>query len=663
MRGLAGPAVLRRDLAWIERRHDQLWILALTVTAVLAVGLVAMLAWIPDTAVVVRRRLLDGLLVLVSLLIAYLVQRHRELRRLRNWFIHEQVGLEALEFKLRELTSIFEVSSRVNAPGRPEDLFPFLARKVTEALGADGAALFLEGGPGGRLTMGACAGDGEDEVAGAAALALARRSPVRLPGGVEDPERGGEPATRAVLAVPLMLRGHTIGALKVYRVDPAGQRPFSEVDEGLTAIFAESAAAIIQSARLHERLRSRNRKLRDSLHYLKKAQRQLILAEKLQAMEEFVSGVAHELNNPLTSISGFTQLLLAPPRPPGAEASPAPSPGGHSDLERYLKNIGEEATRCHEIVRSLQRFTRQYKFEKRNCAPRDLVEAALGVKSYSLKKLGVVVERSIPAELPELYVDPDLMQHVLISLIRHAEGALKRSAEPRLLRVAASFGAGAFQFEVAHNATEPDLEEARRLFTREGGGLDSPSSLTVAYNIVRAHGGEIRVAAGPRGPATLVIELPMKAAGGGAPPRGEGEPAAAPGVGGQGRRVLVVDDEERVLNLLERVLGNEGYEVETARSAAEAVEKIADGGFDAFIVDHQMPGGGGEAVFDYLLERRPGHQARLIYTSGDTGAEEFCAALRRSRALYIPKPFRIRQALAVLADVLERPVQGNVPRP
>jgi signal transduction histidine kinase len=656
MRGLAGPAVLHRDLAWVERRHDQLWILALTVTAVLAVALVAMLAWIPDTAYVARRRLLDGLLVLVTLLIAYLVQRHRELRRLRNWFIREQVGLEALEFKLRELTSIFEVSSRVNAPGRPEDLFPFLARKVTEALGADGAALFLLSGRGGRLTMGACAGDGEGEGPGAAALALARRAPVRLPGGEEGPDRGDEPPTRAVLAVPLVLRGRTLGALKVYRVDPSGQRPFSEVDEGLTAIFAESAAAIIQSARLHERLRSRNRKLRDSLHYLKKAQRQLILAEKLQAMEEFVSGVAHELNNPLTSISGFTQLLLTPPRPAGGEAL-APPLDRHPDLERYLKNIADEAVRCQEIVRSLQRFTRQYKFEKRNCAPRDLVEAALGVKSYTLKKLGIVVERSMPSELPELHVDPDLMQHVLISLIRHAAGALKRSAEPRLLRVAASYGAGAFQFEVAHNAAEPDLEEAKRLFTREGAAHDSPSSLTVAYNIVRAHGGEIRVAAGARGPASLVIELPMKSAGG--TQRGEGGEAPPPGGGGQGRRVLVVDDEERVLNLLERVLGNEGYAVDTARSAAEAVEKISDGNFDAFIVDHQMPGGGGEAVFDYLRERKPGYQARLIYTSGDTGTEEFCAALRRSRALYIPKPFRIRQALAVLSDVLERPLSGN----
>jgi CheY-like chemotaxis protein len=191
-------------------------------------------------------------------------------------------------------------------------------------------------------------------------------------------------------------------------------------------------------------------------------------------------------------------------------------------------------------------------------------------------------------------------------------------------------------------------------FTTKPVGHGTGLGLATVYGIVRQSGGFIRVASEAGAGAEFRIFLPLVDA---SEPAGTGAAPSAPG--GKQETVLVVDDEPTVLRFLERLLGGAGYTVQTAGSAAEALERIAGlrGRLDLMITDIVMPGMSGRELGERVTQRHP--QIRVLYTSGYAGDEATRRGLLADGAAFIEKPLDPD----VLLSRIRTLVDGAVPQP
>jgi CheY-like chemotaxis protein len=180
--------------------------------------------------------------------------------------------------------------------------------------------------------------------------------------------------------------------------------------------------------------------------------------------------------------------------------------------------------------------------------------------------------------------------------------------------------------------------------------------LSMVYGIVRDHQGRILVSSRPDEGSTFTVDLPMLAAEDGteAEPRTSSSEPAATGSAPAARRVLVVDDEPVILDLLLDLLEAKGVEVETAESGSRALEKMAAHTFDAVVLDLRMPGMDGRAVFENIRQRYPELISKVFFATGDMVSKETRDFLRDTGAPCIQKPFQIDQVLDTLLTFLEQ---------
>jgi two-component system NtrC family sensor kinase len=289
-----------------------------------------------------------------------------------------------------------------------------------------------------------------------------------------------------------------------------------EEDEGGVAVvqIAKNVTHEIRNARrlLHmsEELAAANGRLLETVDRLKSTQAQLLQAEKLSAIGQLVAGVAHELNNPLTSVIGYAQLVadeLSHPEEAGARVS--------EQVTQDVRRIAEESERAARIVRNLLAFARRQAAER---APQDVADLAarvLSLRTYEFRLNSIEIETDFASGLPEVLADPSQLQQALLNLVLNAEQAM-RGREPRRLRVGARLDDAAaavelFVSDTGHGITDENL---RRIFdpfftTRdvgEGTGL----GLSICYGIVRDHGGQIAVRSRVGEGTTFSLLLPAQ---------------------------------------------------------------------------------------------------------------------------------------------------------
>jgi len=240
--------------------------------------------------------------------------------------------------------------------------------------------------------------------------------------------------------------------------------------------------------------------IRKDISDLKRLQNQLYDTEKLLAVGRLVGGVAHEINNPLTGVIGYSELLLRKKK----EDEP-----GH----REMKKILESALRCKSIVENLLAFSRQKPQERQRVNVNDILENTLQLRSYWLRHGGVEVTRHL-GELPLVEADPQLIQQVFMNLIENAEESIARNrgkdggaitietfhADGRVLISITDNGAG-ISGETLSKVFEP-------FFTTKEVGKGAGLGLSSAYGIIRDHGGDIRVQSRAGEGATFIVELP-----------------------------------------------------------------------------------------------------------------------------------------------------------
>jgi PAS domain S-box-containing protein len=360
----------------------------------------------------------------------------------------------------------------------------------------------------------------------------------------------------------------------------------------------------------------------------KMLQEQLIQSEKMSAIGQLVSGVAHELNNPLAGISAFAQLLLAEKRFP-------------PDQRTAAETIYSEARRASRIVQNLLTFARQHKAEKIPTAINQVLDDTLELRGYELRVRGIDVRREYDESIPETMADAHQLQQVFLNLITNAEQAMEqRDGHHHRLTVRTRRGSDAIRIEIEDTGAGIPANLIERIFnpffTTKPTGSGTGLGLSISLGIVREHEGRIWAENPPHTGARFVVELPITA------PRSSGEQTAVPHVQSMDSdrlRVLVVDDEASVRVSLQRYLAGKGHEVETTASGEDALVRLKASKYDAVIVDMRMPDLSGEQLFERLRSNDPAHAERVIFTTGDLVNEQMRRFLDGTGRPCVPKPF------------------------
>ncbi|HVE78891.1 MAG TPA: PAS domain S-box protein [Gemmatimonadaceae bacterium] len=368
----------------------------------------------------------------------------------------------------------------------------------------------------------------------------------------------------------------------------------------------------------------------------KALQQQLIQSEKMGAIGQLVSGVAHELNNPLASVAAFAQLVLADKT----------LPSGH---RHSAEVIASEARRAARIVGNLLTFARQHKAEKVPADINRVLEETLELRVYELTVRGIQVERDFEPALPETMADVHQLKQVFLNLMTNAEQAMvgRERAHHRLtIRTRAATPLVRIEVEDTGPGVPPDSLERifNPFYTTKPVGKGTGLGLSISLGIVSEHGGRIWAENIATGGSRFVVELPIVV-----PVRREARPATPPDAPPAGLRVLVADDEPSLREALSLWLRSQGHEVAMAASGAEALDLAARGAFDALLLDLRMPDVSGQEVFERLRRVQSALADRIIFITGDTVSTELRDFLGSTGRPFVAKPFDFDELTTVLA--------------
>jgi PAS domain S-box-containing protein len=372
----------------------------------------------------------------------------------------------------------------------------------------------------------------------------------------------------------------------------------------------------------------------------KRLQQQLLQSEKLSALGEIISGVAHELNNPLTTIMGFASLM---------QEDYAPGSSTRDDLQKMI----QEAGRAAKIVQNLLTFARKYPPEKSPCRINEIIESVLQLRSYEMSICNIAIERRMAPDLPPTMADPNQLRQVFLNIINNAIQALQDNTKPCRLRVETR--AGGNTIRIAFTDSGPGIPAVYLprifdpFFTTKPVGKGTGLGLSVSHGIIQEHGGRITARSIEGQGACFEIELPLEPVPGEPAADGMQIIAAKPA----NRKLLVVDDETEILRFVGRSLSSDRCVVDLADSGEKAVEYLGQREYDLVISDLRMPGMDGYRLHTWIRENRPLLLNRLIFISGDILGRELKEFVERTGAVYMQKPFRaddlrraIREALA-----------------
>ena len=349
-------------------------------------------------------------------------------------------------------------------------------------------------------------------------------------------------------------------------------------------------------------------------------------SEKLSALGGLLAGVAHELNNPLAVVVGRAIQLQS-------------SAASAADRDTASK-IRQAAERCARIVKTFLAMARKQAVER---APTDIngvIADAIDVLAYTLQSGGVAVDTRLASGLPPVLADADQLTQVFMNLFTNAQQAMAGQGGRRRLFVCTDAVPGESRLTVEVSDSGPGVapDVAGRIFepffTTKPVGAGTGVGLSVSLGIVQAHGGTMQLDASHPGGARFVLSLPTLHGVARAP-----APAPAGRPHGRPLRILVVDDEVEIAEILCEILGDAGHHVALAHGGEEALQRLADGGFDAVLTDLKMPGMDGPALYRQIELRYPQLARRVIAITGDTLGGEVQRFVQTSGVPVIDKPF------------------------
>ena len=372
--------------------------------------------------------------------------------------------------------------------------------------------------------------------------------------------------------------------------------------------------------------------------------------EKMAALGQLVSGIAHELNNPLTSILGYAQLLR-----------------GHGSEPEEVRRISEEALRAGAIVRNLLLFAREEKPERKRVNLNDVVKQTAALRDYVFRVENIRLALELEPGLPAVFADAHQLQQVVLNLLMNAEQAIESGSGRGKIRVrtwsAPRDGQRTVRLEVRDDGPGIPREVLPRIFdpffTTKPAGVGTGLGLSIVWRIAQQHGGDVSVESEPGQGAVFSVDLPAAPA----PAMEEAQTSSLASASIMPRRdvplamrgrILVVEDEPTVASLVADVLREEGHEVVTLLDSVAALDRLNNEDFDLLICDLKMPKLDGRALYEDALRRGRTSRDRVLFITGDTLRPRTLDFVERNSLPYLAKPFLVDELTRTVRSVLGR---------
>jgi two-component system NtrC family sensor kinase len=361
-------------------------------------------------------------------------------------------------------------------------------------------------------------------------------------------------------------------------------------------------------------------------------QAQLMHSEKMAAIGQLVSGVAHELNNPLTSIAGLSELLIQP----GMLPDPAPA-------REHLRVIHAQAERAGRIVHNLLTFARKGGQDRTTVDLNDVVSRTAFLIAYDLQQRQIKLVRDLASSPVVVFGDRQELQQVLLNLIMNAAHALAgvEAGRPRRLTLATGRQGDEAFLRVSDTGPGVPAPQVAQLFTpfftTKGPGHGTGLGLSLSYGMVEAHGGRIAYEPAKGGGAEFTVLLPAY----------DAERPAEPA-----RRVLVVDDDPAVHRVVHALVAPDGHVVAAARTGEQGLRLARERNFDLVIADGRLSAGPDRRFVAAFLDEHPDWRERLI-VAGAPRVSQSGADGDPTPAYTIPKPLQVRDLRQLVTRLLE----------
>ncbi len=426
------------------------------------------------------------------------------------------------------------------------------------------------------------------------------------------------------------------------------QKGVEEYEARLVPSGPDEVLAVVRNITDQKRTQS---ELQMQIVQLQEARARLVHSEKLAAIGELVAGVAHELNNPVTTLVLNAELLQ---RFQGSLANPK--------LDILLSNIIQQALQSGNIVRGLLDFARQRPPERLPTQLNDLLASTLNLMAYELRTRGFTVNRDLDPALPQVVVDGQQIQQVLVNLLNNAMQAMRPDQKGKQIWLQSYCDEkhGRVCLSVRDNGPGILPEVQKRIFepffTTKSAGHGTGLGLSLCHSIVHEHQGHLWVESTPHTGTTFFIAFPpASSATAQAPepltslPSTERKPLP-----GQMVRILVVDDEPSILEACRFIL-SDYYEVDTASSGSEALHYMAHVRYDLMVSGIFMPEMNGLDLYRHLHEH-PTHQPyHLLFMTGDVLDTYTQAFLEQVDVPLLHKPFTVDELHTAVANLLHEP--------
>jgi PAS domain S-box-containing protein len=363
-------------------------------------------------------------------------------------------------------------------------------------------------------------------------------------------------------------------------------------------------------------------------------------ASRLASVGELASGVAHEINNPLTAVIGYAHLLL--------ERKDIPV-----DIKRDVEVINEGAQRVAGIIKKLLVFARQTKPERTYVDINEIINTTLDLRAYSLQSNNIKVILQLDPDLPMTVADPGQLQQVFLNLIMNAETEVKLVHGGGKLSIKTEQIGDNLRISFKDNGLGIAKENLERIFnpffTTRKVGQGTGLGLSVCHGIVTEHKGRIWAESQLGKGATFIVELPIVSEN---KQLEMPEPVVRETRKAAKARILVVDDEIVIRQFVSQILAEEGHEVEVVDSAEGALEEVNSKEYQAIMLDIKMPGMSGIELYRHFQKISPLLADRVVFITGDVMGTSTMAFLSKTKAPYIIKPFDATQLKAEINRVL-----------
>jgi len=382
---------------------------------------------------------------------------------------------------------------------------------------------------------------------------------------------------------------------------------------------------------------SERRKLDDQARDL---YQQLLQAEKMAALGQTISGVAHELNNPLATILSWAERL--------SERSL------DETARRGVGVILGEAERAARIVRNLLTFARKRQSTRTLIELNQVVRETVALRAYGQHITNIDVVTALASGLPSVFADAHQIQQVLLNLVINAEQAML-AAHGRgslVLRTWHDAERDTVVLQVSDDGPGVPVDVKNKIFdpffTTKETGQGTGLGLTVAYAIVQEHGGSIRVDSPDAGGASFTVELPVSIESAPRAPR----KSSAPSESVAGASVLLVEDEQALATAVGEALIDAGLKVDHAGDGEEALARVRRKNYDVVICDLKMPRVDGISLYRAIAAGTPALARRVIFVTGDVAGADAERFLEESGCRWLAKPFRLADLLRSVREAL-----------